>query len=182
VSDPSSATAEAPARRVPTATRVAIGLLGVACVLTGVIAWTPFRHDPAFTYGNGIGTPPAQVGETWAIGMGTPSRDIVIDGADVQLAEGSALASLDVVVCTHGINSGVSAQRLDQLGGYCSAIVPDEGATLRTHNRQAFESLLLLVTPLEVGTVTVEGVDVHYRDGWLDRVERSGVRAEVRVS
>jgi hypothetical protein len=160
---------------------ISAGLLGVVVFLFGFGAYQWWHHEHAFAYGNLIGMPTG-VGETIALGMGGPTREIHIERAEAHLAEGSALATIEVVVCTHGPTSGVGSMRYEEIGGYCSALVPAEDTTLRPYNPQAYEDLVLLVTPLETGTVLVDGVDVHYREGWRNHSERTGVDAEVHAS
>lgn len=174
-------TADAPSTSSSAGRYVTGGLLALAALLAAFGAWNWWQHEPAFVGSHSVSMP-AEVGETIVFGLTSPLRPVEIDRTSVQFSEGSALATTEVLVCTDGdVSTGIGTMRLSDVGGYCSELRLADGVALDPAEPGPGRYLLLAVTPLEAGTVQIDGVEVSYQERWRTHTERVAPTIEVNA-
>jgi hypothetical protein len=158
-------------------------------VLLGPIdgAWGSWRPPDAFApAGNEVGTT-ASVGETFLMGVATPTRAVDISSAEAVFRDGSAAAAVEVMACHVGDTAGgfqIGSDRGRDVSRYCRSAEPAAGAHLgrSSVNPKVGDYLFFVVTPLEAGNVAIDGARVHTRGRLIGGEEHIGASLRMRVT
>ncbi len=169
-----------PPRALRRRRRRMVGTLAVVAVLAvGALVWWGLTPDAFRPYGGVVvgTTTIIRPGTGYAIGMVEEIRppDADIERVEARVTPGSAPVATSVVICVPNPKdpTGIGAVSLDELSDYCSQILPAAGHNLADLPRGT--SLVLAVTLLAPGPVTIRGVEVTYRQGLRRGTEVTGI-------
>jgi hypothetical protein len=164
----------------------AIGAVALVVVISAT-AWS-WRHPDAFpTYGGyeqGLTRPapdgPHYFGMTWGSDGG---RVVTARSADPVVVANSARADVKILVCRVragsdgslvGVVDAAEAKRFCDLGRV-------EGASLNLRGTPPATQVVVEVTPRQAGRVVIDGVTLHYSQGWRSGTQHIGGRIDFRI-
>lgn len=148
--------------------------LPAAAALLAVAGW--WVTHPAELPTSGSVTTSVPEGGTTYVGVlggdGDTERDLHLRGVEIIGDDGGTGATWQALVCRDG-----SVGQTTDPEQFCAEVVPAEGVTMRL----ADDQLILAVTAGDAGSVSVEPMQVSYRDGLQWATQPAGPSVSVEV-
>jgi hypothetical protein len=122
------------------------------------------------------------VGTTYSVNMFSvrPGETVTLRRAKPVVRADSTDADIDVVVCRHRDADLQLGAGTDSLEKWCAATSPVDGYVLRGSSPGT--AIYLRVTPRQVGTISIDGLDLTYRRHGVENLLQTGTeRAGVRL-